>query len=72
MSKSIEEILMDIDLANSMSKQSRLIAEKYRPENTFTEHEKLYVQMVRQPIFTEIWQSAKITRSGKKPRCSQK
>lgn len=59
MSKAIEEILMDTDLANSMSKQSCRISEKYKPEVTFDEHEKLYRQMVRQPIFTEIWQSAK-------------
>jgi 1,2-diacylglycerol 3-alpha-glucosyltransferase len=54
MSKSIQEILTHVDLANAMSKQSRLIAEKYRTETTFAEHEKLYRQMVRQPIFTEI------------------
>jgi glycosyltransferase involved in cell wall biosynthesis len=72
MSKSIEEILRDTDLANSMSKQSCFISENYRPKVTFDEHEKLYHQMVRGPIFTGIWRSAKITRPDKKPGCSQK
>lgn len=72
MGKLIEEILSDTDLANLMSKQSRLIAEKYQPEITFDEHERLYRQMVKQRVFTKIWQPAKMSGTSKKIKISSK
>ncbi|MBL8103633.1 MAG: glycosyltransferase [Anaerolineales bacterium] len=48
MSKSIRRILSDPTKTSEMKMKSRIIAEKFKSEITFTKHEKLYKQMISQ------------------------
>lgn len=48
MSKSIRKILSDPAKTSEMKIKSRIIAEKFKSEITFTKHEKLYKQMINQ------------------------
>lgn len=46
MSVSINKLIMDKDLANTMQIKSRLIAERFGSEMTFTKHEVLYQEII--------------------------
>ncbi|MBI3153497.1 MAG: glycosyltransferase [Chloroflexi bacterium] len=48
MGKAISRILSDPTKAREMKIKSRIIAEKFKAEVTFSKHEKLYKQMIRQ------------------------